>query len=275
MAVARVLSLQWTKQLGLPLLGWMLFLVGMALYCIIYSQLVLLHSESFINALWWSFCHFGQWLLLTPLLFWLLPYMSQQPVVKPVVGMILVAVFVLGIAVWYRVDLALSTSKTIDWLVAFIQVLPDQMLTLSVLMLFWLLTHNLRANTQSERDDSTASSDLALPEPEARVLVSKGQGECLLAWRSVDFISTAGNYVELTANAQTYLLRTTMKQLEQRLPPGVFVRIHRCHMVNLDAIAQILPQPGGNASITLRCGRELPMSKGYKPFLHACKFHPA
>ncbi len=275
MVGARVVRLQWIRQLGLPLLGWILFLIGMALYCLLYSQLVLLHSESFINALWWSFCHFGQWLLLTPLLFFLLPSMSIQPLVKPVIGIMLVAILVLSIAVWYRVDLALNTSKTMDWQVALVQVLPDQVLTLSILMLFWLLRLKPTISQPSASAVPVKSQKTIFPEPETRVLVHKGQGEYLLAWRSVDFISAAGNYVELTANAQTYLLRTTMKQLEQRLPPGVFVRIHRCHMVNLDAIAQILPQPGGNASVTLRCGRELPMSKGYKPFLHACKFHPA
>ena len=107
------------------------------------------------------------------------------------------------------------------------------------------------------------------------VLVSKGQSECLIRWQAVDVISAAGNYVELCCHQQSYLLRATMKQVEQRLPRTDFVRIHRCHIVNISAIARISALPGGNGTVSLQNGQVLPLSKGYKQSLRLHKFIPA
>jgi two-component system LytT family response regulator len=46
----------------------------------------------------------------------------------------------------------------------------------------------------------------------------------------------------------TLILRETMKDLEKRLDPRRFQRVHRSTIVNLDQVKQVKPTPMANAS---------------------------
>src|SRR5579862_899383 len=52
----------------------------------------------------------------------------------------------------------------------------------------------------------------------------------------IDWIETAGNYLCLHIGKDTELVRETMNQLEARLNPKQFVRIHRSTIVKIDAV---------------------------------------
>src|SRR5262245_15254750 len=61
-----------------------------------------------------------------------------------------------------------------------------------------------------------------------RRLVVKSEGRiALLKPEEVDWVEAAGNYVRLHVGKETHLLRTTMEGIEEQLPPGQFVRLHR------------------------------------------------
>jgi DNA-binding LytR/AlgR family response regulator len=107
----------------------------------------------------------------------------------------------------------------------------------------------------------------ATPPPRPTIttlLVSKGADECLIQLDSIESLSAAGNYVEIVANGQCYLLRAPLKQVEDLLPLEKFFRIHRSHIVKREAIARIKTQPSGNGTVQLHSGRALPMSKKHK-----------
>ncbi|SEB00959.1 LytR/AlgR family response regulator transcription factor [Alkalimonas amylolytica] len=269
-AVAKLVPYQLNKSIGFPLAGWGMFLCAAALYCIMFNQIVLLNTESFLNALLWSLKQYVHWLLLTPLLFMVLPLVFQARLVRCAILLIALAVALLS-----RVIPVLHTSSLSSWPAALIDALPEQAVVLTVVVLCWQLQQRFSSNERQADRPVTSPGTPCQPKPEQTVLVTKGQGECLIRWSSVDFISAAGNYVELSSNQETYLLRATMKQLEQRLPAGDFIRIHRCHIVNLAAIDRIATQPAGNGSVSLRGGTVLPLSKSYKPLLRTCKFTTA
>jgi DNA-binding LytR/AlgR family response regulator len=83
----------------------------------------------------------------------------------------------------------------------------------------------------------------------------------------IECVSAAGNYVEIVERGQRYLLRATLKQVEDLLPATEFIRIHRCHLVRRDEIERIKSQPSGNGTVHLRGGQALPMSKKHKQAL--------
>jgi DNA-binding LytR/AlgR family response regulator len=115
-----------------------------------------------------------------------------------------------------------------------------------------------------------ASPPEATPAPAAlpdALLVSKGADQCLVAVDRIERVSAAGNYVEVHAAGQMYLLRATLSQLEARLPPGRFVRIHRSHIVRVAEIERIRVRRSSSGSVTLRDGSTLPMSKRYRAAL--------
>jgi DNA-binding LytR/AlgR family response regulator len=70
----------------------------------------------------------------------------------------------------------------------------------------------------------------------------------------IDRVSAEDNYVGLWVQGRMHLLRETMKAIEARLDPALFVRVHRSAIVNLDSIAEIEPLEAGAFSVHLRDG---------------------
>jgi two-component system LytT family response regulator len=87
----------------------------------------------------------------------------------------------------------------------------------------------------------------------------------LLAADEVEWIAANGNYLLLHAGRQRHMLRETMQNIERRLDPKKFVRIHRSTMVRIDCIREI--RRTGNEDeqlIVLKDGTELVLSRGLR-----------
>ena len=96
-------------------------------------------------------------------------------------------------------------------------------------------------------------------------LVVKNAGRMLLIkTKQIDWIEAAGNYVKLHIGQSAYMLRETMKKLENKLNPEKFVRIHRSTLVNIDRIAELHPLFSGDYSVVLEDKTELAMSRNYQ-----------
>lgn len=74
------------------------------------------------------------------------------------------------------------------------------------------------------------------------------------------WISAAGNYVELHLAERTVLHRVPLSQLERRLDPAVFLRVHRSHIVRRDQCAALRVVGDGMYTLTLRGGAQLAVS---------------
>ena len=77
----------------------------------------------------------------------------------------------------------------------------------------------------------------------------------------IDWIEAADYYVKLRAGSQSHMLRETMSELEAKLDPQKFTRIHRSTIVNLDRIREIESRPGGEYAVILRDGTHLKLSR--------------
>lgn len=71
------------------------------------------------------------------------------------------------------------------------------------------------------------------------------------------------NTVHVHARHGTFALRSTLDALERRLDPQQFVRIHRSHVVNIDAVREIHPWFHGDFKVRLHDGSELTWSRRY------------
>ena len=80
----------------------------------------------------------------------------------------------------------------------------------------------------------------------------------------IDYIDAAGDYMCIHVGSETHILRETMKSMEARLDPGVFQRVHRSTIVNLDQVKAVHPHANGECFLTLHSGRELKVSRSYK-----------
>jgi two-component system LytT family response regulator len=60
------------------------------------------------------------------------------------------------------------------------------------------------------------------------------------------------------------ILRETMKDLERRLDPRNFQRVHRSTIVNLDQVRQVKPHTNGECFLVLSSGAEVKVSRSYR-----------
>jgi hypothetical protein len=96
------------------------------------------------------------------------------------------------------------------------------------------------------------------------LLVNKGADQCLIRIEDIQHLSAAGNYVDICARGQRYLIRATLSELSAMLPAGDFVRTHRSHVVRVNQIERIRVERSGSGTVHLRGGETLPISKGYR-----------
>ena len=66
------------------------------------------------------------------------------------------------------------------------------------------------------------------------------------------------------AAGETYILRGTMKSLEDVLDPAIFQRVHRSTIVNLDRVERLRPHINGEFFLMLAGGHEIKLSRTYR-----------
>lgn len=86
----------------------------------------------------------------------------------------------------------------------------------------------------------------------------------LLDLGEVGWIESQGNYLALHAGSGEHLIRETSAKFEAKIDPAKFARIHRQTIVALDRIAEIASLPSGDATVRLKDGTSLRMSRGYR-----------
>lgn len=97
-----------------------------------------------------------------------------------------------------------------------------------------------------------------------RRLLIRERGRILfLDTGEIDWIEATGNYACLHAGKRSYLIRTSMNELEQKLDPDDFVRIHRGTIVNRARVQEIRPYGGSDYRVVLASGERLNVSRGY------------
>jgi len=97
-----------------------------------------------------------------------------------------------------------------------------------------------------------------------RFLIKKLGREFLVRVDDIDWIESAGNYVNLHVGTRVYPLRETMANMADRLAAQGFQRVHRSSIVNLDRITEIVPFDTGDGEALLASGVRVPVSRRYR-----------
>jgi len=85
----------------------------------------------------------------------------------------------------------------------------------------------------------------------------------------IDWIEAEGNYARLHVAKEDHLIRETMNELEERLDPERFLRIHRSTLVNIDRIKEMHPWFSGDYAVILQDGTQLRLSRGQREKLQS------
>jgi two-component system LytT family response regulator len=87
--------------------------------------------------------------------------------------------------------------------------------------------------------------------------------------RDLDWVEAEGNYLRLHGNGVSHLVRGNMNDMERKLDPAKFMRIHRSTIVNLQRIREVQPWFHGHHRVVMNNGQELKLSRYQKDKLRA------
>jgi len=115
------------------------------------------------------------------------------------------------------------------------------------------------AGTLVEGDDAPASSRFE------KLINIKDRGQIFrVDVDTIERIDAAGDYMCIYTGDNTLILRETMKDLEKRLDPRRFQRVHRSTIVNLDLVRQVKPHTNGECFLVLDSGAQVKVSRSYR-----------
>lgn len=106
--------------------------------------------------------------------------------------------------------------------------------------------------------------DQLLPAPRARRLAARdGRRIVFLQLGEIDWIEGAGNYVRIHSGGRTLTMRATLRHTAERLRAAGFRRISHSVIVNLDRVASVERENGGNYLVLLHDGTRVHTSRSY------------
>ena len=81
---------------------------------------------------------------------------------------------------------------------------------------------------------------------------------------TIEHIEAAGDYMVINTADNSLILRETMKDLDRRLDPRVFQRVHRSTIVNLNLVREVKPHTNGECFLVLESGAQVKVSRSYR-----------
>ncbi|MBC7774053.1 MAG: response regulator transcription factor, partial [Phycisphaerae bacterium] len=91
-----------------------------------------------------------------------------------------------------------------------------------------------------------------------RIFVRSKDKMVKILFEAILYIEAERNYCRIVTGSKEYLLTMPMKSLEDQLPPALFQRIHRSHIVNLAQIDAV------DESTVIIGQKTLPLSKSHR-----------
>ncbi|MBX7150386.1 LytTR family DNA-binding domain-containing protein [bacterium] len=85
---------------------------------------------------------------------------------------------------------------------------------------------------------------------------------------TVDWIEASGKYLDIHSGKATHRIRESISELEHKLDPGKFLRIHRSYIINIDCIREMQSWHKGEYVVILNNDVKLITGKGYRSNLN-------
>jgi two-component system response regulator LytT len=102
-----------------------------------------------------------------------------------------------------------------------------------------------------------------------RVPVEKAGKKLLLSVEEIFHIMAKDDYSYLYTDGERYLSTLSLQDLERKLEPRGFFRVHRRFVVNLEKVKEVVPMYGGTLLLTMkdRAASQVPVSRRRVPSL--------
>jgi len=94
-----------------------------------------------------------------------------------------------------------------------------------------------------------------------RMLVKNAGKIFILNTTEIQWIEAVEDYVNLFTSNNSYLILHSLTNLEKKLDPNKFVRVHRSYIINLEAIRELEPWSNGRLKCHIKDGKEIILSR--------------
>ena len=124
---------------------------------------------------------------------------------------------------------------------------------------------NVLSEVAPEAAENLAGEDTEAASRFEKLINVKDRGQIFrVEVGTIEHIEAAGDYMCIYTGDNSLILRETMKDLERRLDPRKFQRVHRSTIVNLDQVRQVKPHTNGECFLVLDSGAEVKVSRSYR-----------
>lgn len=100
-----------------------------------------------------------------------------------------------------------------------------------------------------------------------RLMVRVGKRLVAVNVEDIDLIRASGAYADISAKGRQYTMRASLRELETRLDPERFVRVHRSVIVPIDRIEWFRRLGNGDGELQTTTGQRAPVSRARRPAL--------
>jgi two-component system LytT family response regulator len=124
---------------------------------------------------------------------------------------------------------------------------------------------NLGAETTDGARMTRLLEELAAhPARPLRIFVREQDRMFFVRASEIEWVEAEEKYLLLHTQTRHHLIRESMASLESRLAASGFARIHRSHLINLEALQEIVMVGRGDCVAVLRSGTRLNIGRNYK-----------
>ncbi|BBN82341.1 hypothetical protein PA25_23260 [Pseudoalteromonas sp. A25] len=270
------------KDYQLMLIGWAVILTVVCLNCTAHSLLIAKERVDIASSIIWSLQKFGVWLVMTPAL---CNALTNRDNTSLTAHYTLVGAYAVSFAL--AVNTALDiTLEQLTWQESLVYQWHHHVIAYISIVCVWHLKHRILYSNASLTNADVRK--LCQPKPFQKSEATKtahthpqqiNESQTLAKYLDLDntqiplddimFIKAAGNYIEVTSNTKTYLLRATMKELNELLPSDQFFRSHRSYFINMAYAQKVINERSGHGIIILKTQQHVPVSKSKRQAAHA------
>jgi DNA-binding LytR/AlgR family response regulator len=110
-------------------------------------------------------------------------------------------------------------------------------------------------------------ADPVSPRYESEIWITERGARVRVAVEDIECFEAERDYVRINTGERSYLVRTSIRSLTERLDPSLFTRVHRSFLVRLGQVERIVRKSAGASALILRSGREVPIGRRFQPAL--------
>ena len=117
----------------------------------------------------------------------------------------------------------------------------------------------------NKESGAVSSAEEDLPQGIKRKLLIRDSGMVkVVPFDDIDWVDAAGDYMCVHALGETHIVRSTLRELLEKLDEKMFIRIHRSTVVNIERVVSVTRLQKGGSLLHLADGNSLRVSRNYR-----------